>query len=217
MHGQAPEWIGLIPAGDIDTRDERAYVNDDPKTVIAATEALRMEVGLPIDYDHATDLAAPNGRPAPAAGWLKEFKIRDGAIFARVEWTEAGRKAVTSGEYRYVSPVFDYSKKTGRITRILRAALTNNPALYASAIASRQSTKQSEGSMATATLSEDEKRVCAAFGMSPSSLTIGRARLADQRRRGKANAPLDGLTEDERTICRAFDMKPRELLAGRRH
>jgi phage I-like protein len=86
------------------------------------------QAGLVLDYDHSTDLAAPEGRPAPAAGWLKEFKVEHGAIFARIEWTKDAAEAVKQKKYRYVSPVFEHSKD-GKVERILRAALTNNPAL----------------------------------------------------------------------------------------
>jgi len=89
-----PDWIQLIPAGSFRGRDGRGpYVLDDPGAVIAATNALRMRAGIPIDYDHATDFAAPNGNPAPAAGWITEFAIRDGAIWGRVEWTERAANA----------------------------------------------------------------------------------------------------------------------------
>jgi phage I-like protein len=86
------------------------------------------QVGLVLDYDHSSDLAAPEGRPAPAAGWLKQFKVEHGAIFARIEWTADAAEAVKAKKYRYVSPVFEHNKE-GKVERILRAALTNNPAL----------------------------------------------------------------------------------------
>jgi len=64
-----PEWIQLIPAGSFHGRDGRGpYVLSDPPAVIAATNALRMKAGIPIDYDHAIDFGAPQGAPAPAAG-----------------------------------------------------------------------------------------------------------------------------------------------------
>src|SRR5271166_1197476 len=130
-----PEWIQLIPAGSFHGRDGRGpYVLSDPKAVIAATNALRMRAGIPIDYDHATDFAARQGNPAPAAGWITEFAIRGGAIWGRVEWTERAASSIRAHEYRYISPVFQYSPSDGAITRLLRAGLTNNPNLYLTAI-----------------------------------------------------------------------------------
>jgi phage I-like protein len=130
-----PEWIQLIPAGNFHGRDGRGpYLLADPTAVINATMALRMQAGIPIDYDHATDFAAAQGNPAPAAGWITEFAIRNGAIWGRVEWTERAACAIRAHEYRYISPVFQYSPKDGAITRLLRAGLTNNPNLYLTAI-----------------------------------------------------------------------------------
>jgi len=130
-----PEWIQLIPAGCFQGRDGRGpYLLDNPTAVIAATMALRMRAGIPIDYDHATDFAAPDGRPAPAAGWITEFAVRSGAIWGRVEWTARAASAIAAREYRYISPVFQYSPTDGTVTRLLRAGLTNNPNLYLTAI-----------------------------------------------------------------------------------
>ena len=130
-----PEWIQLIPAGSFHGRDGRGpYFLSNPTAVIAATMALRMQAGIPVDYDHATDFAAPSGGAAPAAGWITEFAIRAGAIWGRVEWTERAASAIRAHEYRYISPVFQYSPADGTVTRLLRAGLTNNPNLYLTAI-----------------------------------------------------------------------------------
>src|SRR6266481_1605374 len=136
-NGSAPEWIELVPAGEFHGRDGRGPFHlSEPARVIAATNNLRMEAGIPIDYDHATDFAAPEGRPAPAAGWITELAVRDGALWGRVEWTMHGAAAVATREYRYVSPVFEHDK--GEVARLLRAALTNNPNLYLTAISARE-------------------------------------------------------------------------------
>ena len=131
----APEWIQLIPAGSFHGRDGRGpYLLDDPAAVIEATRALRMKAGIPIDYDHATDFGPAQGSPAPAAGWITEFAVREGAIWGRVEWTARAASAILAHEYRYISPVFQYAPGDGTITRLLRAGLTNNPNLYLTAI-----------------------------------------------------------------------------------
>jgi phage I-like protein len=136
-YSTAPEWIELLPAGDFAGRDGRGpFRLSNPAAVVTATVGLRMDAGLPIDYDHATDFAAPSGRPAPAAGWIRAIEVRDGALWGRVEWTSHGRSAVVTREYRYISPVFEYSHD-GEVQRLLRAALTNNPNLYLTAISAR--------------------------------------------------------------------------------
>jgi phage I-like protein len=138
---RAGAWIELLPAGVFHGRDGRGpFRLEDPATVIAATVGLEMRAGLPIDYDHATDLAAPQGRPAPAAGWIMSLEVRGGAIWGRVEWTERAAAAIRAREYRYISPVFQFDPADGRVTRLLRAGLTNNPNLYLTAIAAAKST-----------------------------------------------------------------------------
>jgi phage I-like protein len=137
-NGGAPEWIMLIPGGRFDTRDGRGpYSLSDPDKVIALTNALKMEAGLPIDYDHATDFAAPKGGPAPAAGWIRELENRDGSLWGRVEWTPEGETAVSSKKWRYISPVFEFSKAND-VTKLLRAGLTNSPNLYSTAICAQR-------------------------------------------------------------------------------
>jgi phage I-like protein len=148
--GRASTWIELLPAGVFHGRDGRGpFRLDDPATVIAATLGLEMRAGLPIDYDHATDLAAPQGHPAPAAGWIKTLEARGGAIWGRVEWTERAAAAIAAREYRYISPVFQFDPADGRVTRLLRAGLTNNPNLYLTAIAAANpvAAPQEEGIM----------------------------------------------------------------------
>lgn len=137
MSATPPEWVMLIPAGEFSGRDGRGpFRLSDPGSVITATSELQMPAGLPIDYDHATDFAAPNGHPAPAAGWIRELAARDGALWGRVDWTPHGAMAITSHEYRYISPVFQYTPE-GEVTRLLRAGLTNNPNLYLTAVSAR--------------------------------------------------------------------------------
>ncbi|MBV8056351.1 MAG: hypothetical protein JO071_14040, partial [Deltaproteobacteria bacterium] len=137
----APEWIELLPASKFSAVDGRGpFENANPDSIVAASIERMPQVGLVLDYDHSTDLAAPEGRPAPAAGWLKQFKVERGAILARIEWTAEAAEAIKAKKWRYVSPVFEHAKD-GKVERILRAALTNNPALInLPAIASAQKT-----------------------------------------------------------------------------
>jgi len=143
--GGTPEWVELIPAGKFTSVDGRGpFSNTDPEKIVSASMQRMPEVGIVLDYDHSTDLAAPEGRPAIAAGWIKQFKVVSGAIFARVEWTKQAAEALTDKLYRYISPVFEHDKK-GNVEIILRAALTNNPALtQLPAIASAQLTNPYE-------------------------------------------------------------------------
>src|SRR5690606_6682234 len=80
------------------------------------------------DENHATDLAAPRGEPAPARGWIVELQQRADGVWGRVEWTEEGGRLVSGRAYRGISPVIQHLKN-GEVTAILRASLVNRPNL----------------------------------------------------------------------------------------
>jgi phage I-like protein len=123
-----PEWVQLIPAGTFTGRDGRGpFHAGDLARVIARTQELLAGVDAVIDFDHAADLG--KGTPAPAAGWIREFAIKPDGLFARVEWTERGRAAIQSREYRYLSPAFLHGKDDNAVIAVLRATLTNTPNL----------------------------------------------------------------------------------------
>ncbi|WP_167525397.1 phage protease [Roseomonas genomospecies 6] len=140
VDGQAPEWVQLLPAGTFAPNDGRApWSMKDPAAVIAASMAAAPKGLLAIDYDHAADLAAPKGGAAPAAGWITTLDARPDGIWAKVEWTPAGAKAIAAREYRFISPSFLHGKGDRAVTRIIGAGLVNRPALsQLSALASSQ-------------------------------------------------------------------------------
>lgn len=123
-----PEWVHLLPVGRgaVATGDQRGpyHVTNAHQIVAASMMAER----LPIDENHATDLAAPSGMPAPARGWIVEMQARTDGIWGRVEWTAAGRELVASRAYRAISPVIIHDKAK-RIVSIPRASLVNRPNL----------------------------------------------------------------------------------------
>ncbi len=134
--GGAPEWVELLPAGpEVEGRDGRNWRFDDAAAVAAASMDGSKE--LPIDWEHSTELKAPQGEPAPAAGWITALEARNGALWGKVEWTERGREAVASREYRYLSPVFLFEKSSDRILQLMSAGLTNSPNLRMSALNQR--------------------------------------------------------------------------------
>lgn len=84
-----------------------------------------------IDYEHQTLKAEKNGQPAPAAGWMHALRWIEGkGLHALAELTERAKEQIKAGEYRYFSPVIQYSTKTGEVTKLLMGALTNNPAIH---------------------------------------------------------------------------------------
>lgn len=126
------DWVQIFPAGTTVGRDGRGpYILDDAEAVIAASAS---KVDLFIDRDHAADLAA-KGTPVTAAGWIKELKADENGIHARIDWTPPAKEQLKNREYRYISPTFLHERGTGRVTRILRASLTNDPNFEMKAVA----------------------------------------------------------------------------------
>ena len=126
-NGEPPEWVRLLPPGPaIEAVDGRKWRVDNAAELVRASLAWPLE--LQVDYDHAALRAAPEGRPAPASGWIKDLRVAaDGAIEGRVEWTPEGAAAIKAKKWKYISP--DFSAPRGAIRRISGAGLTNRPAL----------------------------------------------------------------------------------------
>lgn len=128
----APDWVQLVPAGPrIMGRDGRWWTMTDPQAVADRFDPTKEPQ---IDIEHASEIKAPMGEPAPAVGWIKGIEVRDGALWGRVEWTSDGAEIVASRAYRYLSPVFTYDGTTGEIGRIVSAGLTNQPNLEMAAL-----------------------------------------------------------------------------------
>ncbi|MEQ1712580.1 MAG: phage protease, partial [Hyphomicrobium sp.] len=133
----APEWIEVLPAGpEIAGRDGRYWIADDPGRIVSDSLA---GGPLHVDYEHASEVRAPQGEPAPAAGWIDKLETRDGgAIWAHVEWTPRARQMIADREYRFISPVFYFDKDSLRILSLVSVALTNKPNLTMTALNRRQ-------------------------------------------------------------------------------
>jgi len=135
-------WIMLLPLGRFSGRDGRGPYDAGDKVhldgVVKATLQRAGATEIVVDYDHQTMFGAVPGvgGRAPAAGWIKEFEIRDDGLWGRVEWTEAAAQAIRAGEYRYISPVYLHTQ-AGKVTRLISAALTNVPNLDLAAVAAR--------------------------------------------------------------------------------
>jgi phage I-like protein len=88
---------------------------------------------LVVDFEHQSLLAASNGQPAPAAGWIAPDTLvwhKDAGLFAHpVRWTDRAAAMIAGGEYRYLSPVFTFDPQTGTPLDLINVALTNNPAI----------------------------------------------------------------------------------------
>lgn len=122
-----PDWVQLTPPGpSIAGRDGRRWTLDAPAVALAFRDTLADGAAVPVDIEHATEVKAPRGEPAPAVGWLTEVEARGEALWARVDWTEEGRTALASRAYRFLSPAFLFDT-AGQVLRLVSVGLTNRP------------------------------------------------------------------------------------------
>ena len=132
--GRVPEWVRLLPLGEVPLGDGREPLWVDEEALAAILTHFRERgLDLVVDYEHQT----LSGRKAPAAGWIRELEIRsaggtpepEDGLWARVEWTATAREHLRAREYRYFSPVLRLEEGTRRPLALLHAALTNTPAI----------------------------------------------------------------------------------------
>ena len=83
------------------------------------------KVDLVIDYEHQS----LDNTQAPAAGWITEIGSEDGAVTAKVKWTDKAGEYLKNREYRYLSPVVLVRKSDKKAVAIQSVALTNTPAI----------------------------------------------------------------------------------------
>lgn len=125
-------WLLLIPAGTFSGRDGRGpYQAGDLVSLQRIADTTRRYAGktdILIDYEHQSRNALENGKPAPAAGWIKEVEARPDGLYGRVEWTANAAAAIKAKEYRYISPVY-FHTKAGEVLALQTVALTNVPNL----------------------------------------------------------------------------------------
>ncbi|WP_089415345.1 phage protease [Vitreoscilla filiformis] len=129
--------VQVLPFGEFAARDGRPgpgktwkLTDAQGRALAAKLNATAAKTPLVIDYEHQTLQAEENGKPAPAAGWMKAFAWRDRqGLWATTDWTEAAKGYIAAREYLYISPVLRYDPATGDVVGLEMAALTNYPAL----------------------------------------------------------------------------------------
>jgi phage I-like protein len=197
-----PEWIELLPTGPaVKGIDGRQWLNDSPDRIIAHFN----ERGRPlvVDWEHATEHRAPNGLDAPAAGWVDRLEIRVGAIWGHVkEWTQRARQQLADKAYRFISPVFQYEKNTGRIVALTSAALTNSPNL--TLVALNQANP-------IASLTAEERRAAYLMGISEADWL--RTKPADFNSARNAAQIESQLSAEERRVCKLMGVNPSSFVA----
>ena len=220
QHGH--ESFQIIPAGEFRAKDGRprevAAWRLSSSNAIAFIQKFRAQ-GKPllVDYEHQTLNSAKNGRPAPAAGWIKDLEWRPGKGFFAVdtEWTQKARAYLRSKEYRYISPVISYNKETGDILDILHIALTNNPALDQLPELALQAAAKSSYALTVSNqnnshaLSEVEMACCKAMNVEPQDFI--NTKQEDSRRAALITSSNLSLTEV--AVCRQMGISETEFIS----
>ncbi|WP_051301894.1 phage protease [Sedimenticola selenatireducens] len=209
----------IVPLGDFRASDGRP--RDIPTWRLTLANALNVirkvrsrRKPLLIDYEHQTLESAKNGLPAPAAGWIKDLELKEnrGIYAVGTEWTPKAKAYLKAKEYRYISPVFSYSKKTGEVLDILHIALTNTPALSSLPEIPITAAAKSQGNVIETlkpTLGKEEIAICSMMGISTEE--YARQKEIDSYCvDSSALASCYGVTEVELEICQQLGLSPDE-------
>jgi len=129
---EPPEWVRFMAPGVNRARDGRSFTVDDPARIVRLSNEYKGTIDLLVDYEHQFDRAPQNGKPAPAAGWIKELSATgpDGSpgIWARIEWLPDALSMIKARTYRYLSAAIAHDDRNV-VQLVPRASLTNQPAL----------------------------------------------------------------------------------------
>lgn len=169
---RVPKTISIVPnKRHVKTRDGREFMIDDPQALIDDVRANGIDLVIGRDHDEV----GFSNAPAPASGWIdhKAGLRRKGkfGIVGDVDWTEIGRQAIASKEFRYVSPVLDIpgmfaflwdDGDVPTLEGIVAASIVNIPALRMPSLNSRHP----HVARGTVTMNEElRKQLCTALGL----------------------------------------------------
>ena len=98
-----------------------------------------------------------------AAGWITALEVRDGALWAKVSWTDRAAEMIARREWRYMSPVIAFDPKSRAVLKLLGAGPVARPALHLKAVAAE------EVAPATAPAGGLRARLAAMLGLDPAA------------------------------------------------
>lgn len=93
--------------------------------VIAGLESKLDGKELLVDKDHSS-MKEGQDRDTSAMGWMHSFKKKADGLWAKISWTDIGKKLIENRVFRFLSPSFIL--KDTKPTEMLNVGLTNQPA-----------------------------------------------------------------------------------------
>ena len=202
--GNVPEWIHLLPAGEITTVDGRGPYRVANMAAVMAT-SLKPGQKLPLDENHAIDRAEIMGNPAPARGWIIELQARDNGLWGRVDWTGYGRKVMEDRAYSGISPVILHTVDN-EVMQVLRASLTNAPNMVGlTALHSQQG-----GGQYRKPLDAMDRKIMSLFQVDEESYREGLAKVGLEQQTMSVSSRLSA---DDRLLMSSFGMNEDEYRA----
>lgn len=128
----------IVPKGKFKQADGKAVLLDE-MGLWQMIEAMQNDgtqngnAGMLVDFDHGS---ADSERSSEAAGWVKSMVLRPDGLYGRIDWSAKGREKVSTGAYRYASPLLDMTGAqqladgSFRPVRLKSVALTNTPQYF---------------------------------------------------------------------------------------
>jgi phage I-like protein len=131
--GERETWIQVSKLGEWKGHAAGEFSLEAEHHDSAVSQFGRTANDLVLDYEHQSVSFLPV--EAPAAGWISELRVEDdGALMARVKFTDKAAQYIRSDEYRYTSPVWlfdvpDRENGSPILAELHSVALTNVPFL----------------------------------------------------------------------------------------
>ena len=98
----AGQWYPVILTGEWKGHRHGPFeISEEDLAIFLKNHATR-QTDIEVDWEHSTLYSFY----APAAGWCKELKQVDAAIYAQIEWFPEAKEAIDKEEYRYLSPTY---------------------------------------------------------------------------------------------------------------
>ena len=129
-------WFNIATRGEWPHRPTGLVQVLDDEAIAAIIDAFKKFTAEPnwpgvlIDFDHQS---LDQDKPTVAAGWIIALEDRPNGLWAKVRWSDIGRKSIEGGRYRFISPVWrstDCVRLAGdriRPLKLMNCAVTNDP------------------------------------------------------------------------------------------